>query len=379
MKKIISWLHLWLGIGSGLVILVVALSGSLLVFEEELELLFRPSFYYVQPQGREKLSADVLTANIQDHYKGYTIKRITVEPEAGRTTLFYIQQKKGPLLTVAADPYTGRVIKTIQTERSFFYVVLQLHRYLCMGTTGKAITGVACCIFLLMVVTGLVLWWPKRNNRRQRFRIKWNASFKRFNWDLHAVLGFYVHLFIFLIALTGLVWSYKWVNDLLFYAFDGKPAQKREAPATPPAPKTLYLDKILAQTSRQLPYHGPVDIRFPEIKGRAIQVSKLNKDAAISNVVSFLYFQGGNGALVSKRLYEEESKGMKARRLVYPIHTGSIYGWPTKLLALICSLVAASLPITGLYVWLNRKKKKPVPRKPQPLPEDLRIFPVEVS
>lgn len=372
MKKIISWLHLWLGIGSGLVILVVALSGSLLVFEKELELLFDHSFYYVQTpaQGAQPLSVDALTEQVGSHYNGYTIQSITIEPEAGRTVLFQIQKKKEPLLTVVVNPYTAQVIQTVTEERRFFRIVLQLHRYLCMGTAGKVITGISCSIFLLMVVTGLVLWWPKRNSRKQRFRIKWGASFKRLNWDLHAVTGFYVHIFIFVIALTGLVWSYKWVNNLLFYVFDGKGAQERTAPMTtpPPAGNAPYLDKILAQTHRILPYNGPVAIRFPKIKGQSIQVSKRNEDAAIDNVVSFLYFQKGTAALVSKRLYETESKGMKARRLVYPIHTGSLYGWPTQVLALICSLVAASLPVTGLYIWLNRKKKKAFKKQPAAKP-----------
>jgi uncharacterized iron-regulated membrane protein len=84
----------------------------------------------------------------------------------------------------------------------------------------------------------------------------------------------------------------------------------------------------------------------------------LNTTASFSNVSDFLYFQVGTGNLVQERLYDNETAGTKARRMFYPIHTGSIYGWPTKIIALISALVAASLPVTGFMIWIGRKKKK---------------------
>src|SRR5690606_19817502 len=130
-------------------------------------------------------------------------------------------------------------------------------------------------------------------------------------------------------------------------------------PATAPATVShhAYMDRMLAATDSILAYHGPVRIRFGEKPGQAVTVSRQNREAAISNVTSFLYFQEGTGQLVKTRLYEAASRGMKARRLVYPIHTGSLLGWPTKIMALVVSLIAASLPVTGLYIWLHRKKK----------------------
>ncbi|GAB3901037.1 PepSY-associated TM helix domain-containing protein [Spirosoma agri] len=362
-KTIISTLHLWLGLSSGLVVFIVALTGSLLVFEEELEPIIYPQFHRVDvPAQAKRLPLDQLVATATTQFPGKKISRIEIEPHADRTVIIELQQSKKAkdVLSVALNPYTGQVVDSRQELAAFYSVVLRLHRYLCLGDTGKLITGISCSMFLIIMLSGLVLWWPNRKNSRQRFTVKWGASFKRLNWDLHAVFGFYVLPFVFLIASTGLIWSYKWVNNLLFYAFDGKPQSKREAPANPTlaAPKstTLY-EKIYAASNQLLPYTGAVTLTVPEKDSLSITLSKKNDEASISNIVDFLYFDARTGELVKKRLYADETRGFKARRVVFPIHTGSLFGWPTKLIALFVALTAASLPITGFLIWWGKRKK----------------------
>ena len=142
--------------------------------------------------------------------------------------------------------------------------------------------------------------------------------------------------------------------------FDGKPPKKMDIPvntvrqAAPPG----YYEALYADALRQLNYKGRMIISIPPKDSLAITVFKENYEAAYPNVADFLYYEKGTGRLLKKRLYKDESRGMKVRRLVYPIHTGSIYGWPTKLLACGSVLFAASLPVTGLLIWLGRKRKK---------------------
>lgn len=362
-------LHLWLGLGSGLVVFIVALTGSLLVFEDELEPVLYPRFHKVDVvEGAHRLPLDAIVSSAQKAFPDKKVGRILVEPHPDRTVIIALKQskKEKDLLSVAVDPYTGQVVDSRIEQDSFFAVVIRLHRYLCMGDTGKVITGISCCSFLIIMLSGLVLWWPNRKNRKQRFRVKWVASFKRLNWDLHAVLGFYVVPFTFLIASTGLIWSYKWVNNLLFYAFDGKPQTKREAPANPTAAvakQAVFFEKIYTETNRLLPNTGLVTLTMPEKDSLAVTVSKSNDEAAISNIVDFLYFDNKTGDLVKKRLYDDETKGFKARRVIFPIHTGSLLGWPTKIIALLAALTAASLPITGFMIWWGRTRKKKAPTK----------------
>lgn len=363
-KKIASQLHLWLGVSSGLVVFIVALTGSVLVFEEELEPVIYRKFHVMEaPKNQLPLPLDNLSAAVASRYPDKRIARITIEPHADRTILFGLVKgkKEKDVLSVAVNPYTAEITDTRRENESFFHIVLQLHRYLCLEDTGKAITGVACVMFIVIMITGLILWWPNRKQTRQRFTIKWGAKFKRLNWDLHAVFGFYVLPFTFLIALTGLVWSYKWVNNMIYLTFDGKPQQKREAPANIGIANTAItgtLAKITAETDRLLPHPGRIQLTLPESDSLSITVSKVNENASVSNIVDFLYFDQNDGHLISKRLYDDETTGMKVRRLVFPIHTGSIWGWPTKILALIVALITTSLPVTGVIIWVGRKFKK---------------------
>jgi uncharacterized iron-regulated membrane protein len=362
LKKISSQLHLWLGISSGLVVFVVALTGCILVFEEELEPVIHRSFHVVTvPENLSRLPLDSLTYIAQAQFPKNKLSRIIVEKEADRSVLFGFNQgkKQKELLTVAMNPYTGQVMGSRAEHDTFFEVVLRLHRYLCMGDTGKVITGISCICFLTIMITGLVLWWPNRKNKKQRFRVKWDASPKRLNWDLHAVFGFYVLPFVFLIALTGLVWSYRWVNNLIYLAFDGKPQQKREAPVQLPAVEksATHYQQILNETHKLLPNPGKVTFTTLDADTLSVTIAKTDDAAAISNVVSFLYFNKTDGALVSTRLYKDETPGFKARRVVFPVHTGSLLGLPTKIIAFIASFIAASLPVTGVIIWLGRKKK----------------------
>ena len=363
-KEIASQLHLWLGVSSGLVVFIVALTGSILVFEDELEPVIYPKFHVVEaPKGQLALPLDNLRAAVASAYPAQRIARIAIEPRTDRTVIFGLVKgrKEKDVFSVAVNPYTAEITDTRRENKSFFHVVLQLHRYLCLEDTGKAITGVATIMFIVIMITGLVLWWPNRKQTRQRFTIKWNAKFKRLNWDLHAVFGFYVLPFTFLIALTGLVWSYKWVNNMIYLTFDGKPQQKREAPANLPLVSTSkpgVLAQITAETNRLLTHPGRIQLTLPESDSLSITISKSNDEASIANVVDFLYFDQHDGHLISKRLYDDETTGMKVRRLVFPIHTGSLWGWPTKILALIVALITATLPVTGVIIWVGRKFKK---------------------
>jgi len=368
LKYISVQLHLWLGISSGLVVFIVALTGSLLVFEEELEPVINRSFHVVNvPEDKSRLPLDSLTKIVNNRFPENKISRIIIQPDEGRTIVMGLKngKKERDILSAAINPYTGEITGSRNEHDTFFEVVLRLHRYLCLGDTGKLITGISCVMFLIIMITGLVLWWPNRKNQKQRFRVKWDASFKRLNWDLHAVFGFYVLPFVFLIALTGLVWSYKWVNNLIYLALDGKPQQKREAPMNVMLTKNTqtHFEQIWQETNRQLPNHGKISISIPEKDSLSITVTKVDDEAAIANIVSSLYFDKNSGKLVSKLMYKDETAGFKARRIVFPVHTGSLLGWPTKIIAFIVALITASLPVTGFIIWFVRKfktKTKPV-------------------
>lgn len=363
-KKNIGLLHLWLGLASGLIVFIVALTGSILVFEDEIDPIINPEFYKVSDIGTKKMTVDIYMKDIQQKYSIKKFNRIHNFDDPERPVIITATDtdKKNQIFSV--DPYTGKVLGKVAANKRFFTVVLDLHRRLIMGDVGQFITGCSCLIFIFMLLSGLVLWWPKKmKNLKQRLTVKWRASFKRVNWDFHSTFGFYTFLVLLIISLTGLTWSFKWVETGIYLLVDGttkKPSAKVENPTKvdPNIDKTYFYQNIFSKTDSIYKYKGDTQIRIPSDTINSITVIKLNLEKSIPNISSMAYFDKYTGEILKVKPYESISDGEKVRRLVYPIHTGSIYGYPTKILAFLVCLFAATLPITGLIIWLGRKKTK---------------------
>ncbi len=365
LKPYIKTLHLWLGLVSGLVVFVVALSGSVLVFEDELGPFFDPAYYNTpEHAAAAKIPMDILIENALQKHPGAVLQNLYTFNDPKRSVLINLTDINGEQRVISASPYSGKILKDTLYEKRFFTIVTKLHRYLLMGDTGKAITGAVCLIFTALLISGMILWWPsKLKNLKQRLKIKWKASFKRVNWDIHAVLGFYSVIPLLLIALTGLIWSYRWYENTMYYIADGTPkpihkVKNRETDSYSTRDNNNFYTSILKETDSLFTYRG--DIRLiRDLKGKnSILVLKENLEAPIPNIRDMVYFDMYSGERLQIKRYDELSAGDKIRRMIYPLHTGSIYGYPTKILAFVVCLIAAASPVTGLLIWTGRKKKK---------------------
>lgn len=362
-KKSIGKIHLWLGLASGLIVFIVALTGSILIFEEEIDSFINPEFYKVSNIGNIKKTVDYSIKELEQHYSIKKINRIYTFHDPERTIHIMAKDNEGETQLFSIDPYTGKVMGFTSQKNRFFSVVTDLHRHLLMGETGKFITGCSCLMFVFILISGFFLWWPKKTKHiKQRLTIKWDASFKRINWDFHSTVGFYSCVFLLIIALTGLTWSFKWFENSIYYLVDGtakKPSLLLENPTkiNPQFDKTTFYQTILQTTENIYPYKGNIQIRMPNDTINSVLVTKENLEKDIPNQSSIAYFDKYTAENIKIKPYESFTPGDKIRRIIYPIHTGSIYGYPTKIIAFLVCLFAVTSPITGFLIWLGRKKK----------------------
>ncbi|RZK18529.1 MAG: PepSY domain-containing protein, partial [Hymenobacter sp.] len=211
-RKAVGKLHLWLGLASGLIVLIVSLSGAVFVFQDDIRDLTQP-WRKVAVQARPMLPPSVLQAAATQAQPGFTASWITYNgPD--RSTAVYLS-KGEDVYYAFLNPYTGQVLKVQNLRNDFFTLVQYLHMYLLLPPAiGKWIVDIAVIIFVIMLGSGLVLWWPRNKAaRKQRFSVKWEASPKRRNYDLHNVLGFYASALALVLALSGLCISYEWLMD----------------------------------------------------------------------------------------------------------------------------------------------------------------------
>jgi uncharacterized iron-regulated membrane protein len=375
-RKVIGQIHLWLGLVTGLVVLIVSITGCLFVFQKEIsDLIHRETFFVKPPVSAVKLPYSTLLkkaeqalgqdrpVNFSTTYKDKEHAWEFMTYKAGDPKALTYFGSIDFYESVFINPYTGAVIGLHDYKYDFFNIVKFIHWSLLLNDTyGQNIVGYSTLIFVFMLITGMIMWWPKKwskTNINKSFKIKWKAGFKRVVYDLHNVSGFYVMLITLILALTGMVFAFKWFQTTVYAVASGS--------VTPPEIKQVKSKPALSASY-------PVDIAFNKAKVLLPASDRINvSPAAGADGVIYIYgiqgketyyhadalqFDQYSGKLLYRRNYEEQNAGEKLIGMNYDIHVGAILGLPGKIIAFIASLVAASLPVTGFMIWLNRKKKK---------------------
>lgn len=364
-KKIVGKIHLWLGLTSGLVVVLLGLTGCLLAFEAEIRNATEP-FRKVEEQKKAYLLPSRLKA-IADQQLQFG-KALGVEyPGRNKAAVAaYYDEKRYELLFM--NPYTGEVLKYKNMNRDFFRIVLDGHFYLWLPhSIGQPIAASATLVFLLMLISGLILWWPKNKAaRKQRFSVQWSAKWRRKNYDLHNVLGFYITWIAIFIAVTGLVFGFEWFAKSVYWVTSGgKTMVEHKHPlsdSTQPRNSINMADHLWKQHLTTVQPNESIGVYFASLRSDPVEVVVNHLPGTYYQSDYFHYDQYTGKELAATGSYAGRFKDArladKIVRMNYDIHVGAILGITGKLLAFFASLVAASLPITGFYIWWGRKYKK---------------------
>jgi uncharacterized iron-regulated membrane protein len=366
LKKAIGKLHLWLGLGSGLIVFIVSLTGAIFTFQDEIRDATQPWRLVATPAPAAMLPPSRLQAAVRASHPGATPSYITYYGPGRSATVYFNDQASGSYVA-SLNPYTGQVLHAQDLRTDFFTIVQGLHMYLLLPVAvGEWVVGVAVAIFLVMLGTGLVLWWPKRKQeRKQRLTIKWGAKWRRVNYDLHQVLGFYIAAGAFIIALTGLFMSFgSWLQAASAVANAGQHYPLEEAPptvdtlATAAAPSQLLVDVAYAQVRQHSPTADMVVIIPAADHKQPLYCLTYQKALHYYNRDEY-YFHPVSGQLLHALPHATKSRGKLLGDLNYDLHTGQLLGLGGKFVAFLISLVSASLPVTGTLLWWGRRHKKP--------------------
>ncbi|MEH0153432.1 PepSY-associated TM helix domain-containing protein, partial [Limibacter armeniacum] len=205
------------------------------------------------------------------------------------------------------------------------------------------------------------------NARKQRFSIKWSASWKRVNYDLHNVLGFYAMLVGLALALTGMVMGFQWFADTVYTLTGGKgsavyqmPLSDTTAVVVDELPKPV-IDQVWEKLEADKPATGQAYISVPQLKTESFY-TYINHKPSSFHQVDYFHFDQFTGKKLGADMpfdgkYEDADFAKKLQRMNYDIHIGAILGLPGKLIVFFASLIIASLPVTGTVIWWGRRKK----------------------
>jgi uncharacterized iron-regulated membrane protein len=410
-RQVIFWLHLVTGVLAGLVIGVMSVTGVLLACERQIVAFAERDVRTVQPPaaGVSRLDLDALVTRARAAVPEGRLSGVMLRADPTATVVVNFGRER----TVFVHPYTGAVLgEGAKTLRHFFHTVTDWHRWL--GTEGesraigRAITGACNTAFVVMVVTGVYLWWPRRWTRQVLQAVmvpNLGLRGKPRDWNWHNTAGFWSASLLICITLTGLVMSYQWANNLLYTLTGNAPPPRppgaaegrsaaldnrqngggpRVAGSAPDGgagrqsraegqvarerqgrtgdagstPQRASLEALFAVAIQHAPHWRSMTVRVPPRSATQLTVTLEEARALHPYPRSILTLDAVTAAVVQWEPYASYNLGRTLRAWVRPVHTGEAGGVVGQMIAALASACGVVLVWTGLALAWRRLRAR---------------------
>lgn len=341
-RRVLLWLHRWVGLIAGLVIFVAAVTGALIVIERPLNRWLEPSLYPAQPATGARASVESALSALREKHPEMRVDGIGLPPrDGGRDPLMLFAGNR----VVHFDPSSGEILGSRARRTGFTQTLVKLHVNLLAGPVGGTVVVVATMLTIALALSGLWLWWPLRIGWFRR-----GTNFRRFNLELHSVAGLYSSLFLLVIAITGVT---------LRYLHTEHPRVPGSAPAAAGAERITVDDAIL-RAEAALPGARAVAIEMPAPNPRApfrVQLAFPEDGSPAGRSVVFLdRFLGTTLAIHNAR---DGTWVERYGNLQLSLHTGSVGGVTTKIIAFLTCVALVLQIASGYVLWWKRRATAP--------------------
>lgn len=384
-KKFWFKAHFILGLAFGFILLITATTGGLLSFEKEiLKLINSKSYVVAVPNDVKKAQAHEMIAALKQHIPDAKINAVTLSSNPTSSAVITIassnpQQRKG--INYYINPYTCELLPHIQGE-SFFKTVEDIHRRLILGNIGKQLVGVSSIVLVILLFSGLYLYFPRL---KRTFLASFTFSFKSkgryFLHSIHSSIGLWVLPLYLVAVLTGLYWSYDWyrqgLHTLSGVALPVKPTmnvnknaqnhtlaleKNKKEPQLNRKKSTITVDTQLSKAFKLFEIflqkeYSSATIRVPN-KGSVYTISYFDEDIIHSRARNQMQIDIHSWELLKHERYENKPLNEKLIGSMLPLHSGEYFGIIGQTLMFIASMLMPLFAITGLMLYLNRKQKK---------------------
>ena len=347
-KNFFRKLHLWLSVPFGLILVLICLSGAILLFERDFGHIGQAE---VVTNGNKPLPLDSILYATENYLSGNnSIVGVTTYPDSEQA--YKVMLAKPAMAALWVDQYTGEVLGQYNRAK-IFKIASSAHRRLfgkskaegAFGAkSGKLIIGISTISLLLIIISGLVIWWPKKGNLKDALKITTNKGAYRFWFDFHCVGGVVSSFVLIVCIITGLNWSFKWYRDG-FYTVLGSNVAKSASHKTP-AENFIAWERAYKEIKSLNPY---AEIRMYQGDADVVEGGFGNQQA-----YKTYSFDSNDGKITSVLPYSEKERSNHIKGWIYTLHVGSWAGWITKIFYLLSVIIGAILPITGYYLWIKR-------------------------
>jgi sulfite reductase (NADPH) flavoprotein alpha-component len=373
-KKIWFQVHWFIGITAGTILMAIGVTGAVISFREEILDWINPGIVHVAIQQAPLLTPQQILERLHAAVPDERVVNLTVYAEAGTSARINFAPppgvRRGELRLV--DPYTGALLPPLRGN-GFFEFMERFHRWLLLPIEyGKLVAGSLSICLLMLALSGLYLRWPRRAlNWRAWLRLDFGLSGRPFLWNLHSVIGTWALVMYVIFTTTGIYWSFDWVksnvNALAGEAMpvrgaapqrrpDGDKKAEKHDSGMPPAPLDLTL--TWASFQRDAGPFTLVSMRLPEKASQAVQITYLSPDATHERARNRMSILPLSGEVKQNERYADKSQGTRFIGAIYPLHMGSYFGLPGRIIMTLASLIMPLFGITGWMLYLDRRRKK---------------------
>ncbi len=353
-------IHLWAGIVLAIYLIVIGVTGSILVFQDEIGRLtgLKP-WQDIRVAGT---AADVATVvnNLRQAYPRWHLVSVSAPSESDATFVSVLEGRGR--IRVASDPNSGKVLGAFPAERNWMDFVRELHETLLLsGHTGRLLNGIAGALLLLLNATGLVIWWPGIRNWPRALKVDFRRTWRRVNWDLHSAAGFWTLSIVSIWAITGMYFAwprqtFQFVNSFS-RIISARPPAVIVAPEIPGSAPDL--DRLVDQARALDPGTKLAGIAFPYSRRAPLAILMQRRSSPGREYDDTVYFNPYSGEYISIWRYGvNQSLGDWLIWLQVPLHFGTSWGLAVKLVWAAAGLAIPLLTVTGLLMYWNRALRR---------------------
>ena len=351
-RRALFQVHLWLGVITGLYILVVCATGAALVFRIDMQRALHPDLFTPSATGP---AADpvAIMQSVTTAYPGERLSGIDA-PTSERPTYLAYTSRGNDFRALLLDPVTTSMLGEIP-KTSFVRTLQDLHFDLLGGRTGRLVNGIGAAALALMCLTGIVIWWPGRSNWRRSMLVDFGRNWKRINWDVHSAIGFWTVAFVFMWAVTGVYFAFpsafrSAVNTISPITTTQTPQSRPREGREPLAWRTLV---DTAQRHAPGQHVARVVVPFNDKAAFLVQFSPVRPTPLGADLRS-VYLDQYSGAMLTPATPGPRTAGDLVMAWVAPLHVGNFGGLGIRIAWLVLGLAPALLFVTGFIMWWTR-------------------------
>lgn len=355
MRKLISWLHRYVGLAVVAVLAMSGITGALITFHGEIDRVTHAELRPVVPQPASA-SVDSLAASARQAWPGDPV-RMLVFPESQRDAVEVWYRGSG--MRAYLDPHDGHVLGLRDTHDTLMGILVDLHTNLLSGETGRAVIGWCGFAAVLLIAMGIWLWWPRRGRWRQAFTVKWGAGAARVWLDVHKVAGIVTGLFLLVIAATGTALALPGiVTDPLLAALTGQGATRSAPVSAQRAGPPASLDAMIQRAAATFPQGRITRLMLPAKPQGAVTV-RMRLPGEIHQLGrTFVFFDRYDGTLLRADNLLEANLATRINAWFYPLHTGAYGGIGTRVLNVLFGVSLALISLSGGWMWVRNRLAK---------------------